>query len=145
MRPALAMALRVTVAEIPEEGVWIRERVDPAAWGVGTPDLTFPSPWAVAAFFQRQDEAVLVAVEAEGAMDVVCGRCLAVSRQPYHGAFQLAVEIQRRLSIDVTEEVRQEILLSYPMTWQCQAACRGLCRVCGGNLNEGPCACPGPR
>ena len=43
--------------------------------------------------------------------------------------------------IDLTADIREAILLSFPMNFVCSAGCRGLCVQCGANLNEGPCAC----
>lgn len=51
--------------------------------------------------------------------------------------------------IDLAPTVREQILLALPMGALCQEDCRGLCQVCGHNLNEGDCACdrhvPDPR
>jgi uncharacterized protein len=44
--------------------------------------------------------------------------------------------------IDMTEAVRQYILLTTPMKPLCREDCAGLCPVCGHNLNQGPCSCP---
>ncbi|HIC96028.1 TPA: DUF177 domain-containing protein, partial [Candidatus Bipolaricaulota bacterium] len=43
--------------------------------------------------------------------------------------------------LDLTEVVRQNILVSIPMKILCRPDCAGLCPHCGHNLNEGPCGC----
>lgn len=43
--------------------------------------------------------------------------------------------------IDLTEDVRQTILLSVPLKLLCADSCEGLCPHCGKNLNTGPCSC----
>jgi uncharacterized protein len=43
--------------------------------------------------------------------------------------------------IDLSDEVRDEILLAIPLQVLCQESCRGLCPVCGGNRNKVPCQC----
>jgi len=43
--------------------------------------------------------------------------------------------------LDLTEVVRQNLLLALPMSALCSPQCRGLCPACGANLNEGPCGC----
>ncbi|MBQ9406142.1 MAG: DUF177 domain-containing protein, partial [Desulfovibrio sp.] len=43
--------------------------------------------------------------------------------------------------IDLTEEVREDILLSFPQSFHCSEDCKGICPTCGKNLNEGPCGC----
>lgn len=43
--------------------------------------------------------------------------------------------------VDITEDVRQTILLSVPLKILCREDCKGLCPICGRNLNEGRCGC----
>ena len=43
--------------------------------------------------------------------------------------------------IDFGEDVRQEILLAVPRKLLCKEECRGLCPVCGRNLNNEQCSC----
>ena len=43
--------------------------------------------------------------------------------------------------IDLTEAVRQHVLLDIPMVTLCKEDCAGLCPQCGKDLNEGPCNC----
>ncbi|MDH7600923.1 MAG: DUF177 domain-containing protein [Armatimonadota bacterium] len=43
---------------------------------------------------------------------------------------------------DLTELIRQSILLALPIKPLCSEECRGLCPHCGANLNDGPCGCP---
>jgi uncharacterized protein len=41
--------------------------------------------------------------------------------------------------VDLTEPVRQSVLLELPMKPLCRPDCAGLCPTCGKKLNEGPC------
>ncbi|MGB9620030.1 MAG: YceD family protein, partial [Armatimonadota bacterium] len=43
---------------------------------------------------------------------------------------------------DLTELLRQSILVAVPIKPLCSEECRGLCVHCGKNLNDGPCNCP---
>jgi|Deesub1362B_J571_1020462.scaffolds.fasta_scaffold01764_4 uncharacterized protein len=43
--------------------------------------------------------------------------------------------------IDLSEPLREHILLAIPMRPLCRPDCRGLCSQCGQNLNEGTCDC----
>lgn len=43
--------------------------------------------------------------------------------------------------LDLTEAVRQNVLIALPMVTICQEDCQGLCSQCGKDLNLGPCAC----
>lgn len=46
------------------------------------------------------------------------------------------------LRADVTDIVHQALVLSLPMKPLCSESCRGLCPVCGVNLNQTKCDCP---
>lgn len=43
--------------------------------------------------------------------------------------------------IDLSSEIRDEILLALPQNPACKESCAGLCPVCGGNRNVKPCDC----
>ncbi|MBF0492832.1 MAG: DUF177 domain-containing protein [Deltaproteobacteria bacterium] len=43
--------------------------------------------------------------------------------------------------IDLGEMLVEQTFLDLPMVFLCQPACKGLCKVCGGNLNEKDCQC----
>jgi uncharacterized protein len=43
--------------------------------------------------------------------------------------------------IDLSEDVRQFVLLSVPLKLLCREDCKGLCPKCGTNWNAGPCSC----
>ncbi|HEV2359043.1 MAG TPA: DUF177 domain-containing protein [bacterium] len=43
--------------------------------------------------------------------------------------------------IDVTEVVRQHVVLALPLAPRCREDCPGLCPRCGADLNDGPCDC----
>lgn len=51
--------------------------------------------------------------------------------------------------LNVDELIKDELLLNWPMKILCREDCRGICKVCGKNLNDGDCGCddfvPDPR
>ena len=44
-------------------------------------------------------------------------------------------------SLDLSDLVRDDILLELPIKHLCSEDCLGLCPTCGQNLNEGKCSC----
>ncbi len=46
--------------------------------------------------------------------------------------------------LDVSADVREDILLAMPGFPLCHAGCKGLCARCGQDWNERPCGCPPP-
>lgn len=75
--------------------------------------------------------------------DAVCSRCggdfdFTVTVDD----FATSVEIGEKIEfVDLTDELRQSIILALPSYPVCRQDCRGVCPTCGKNLNEGPCAC----
>jgi uncharacterized protein len=43
--------------------------------------------------------------------------------------------------LDLSELVREQVLLALPMNPVCEESCRGVCPKCGQNLNRGECDC----
>ncbi|HEX2924435.1 MAG TPA: DUF177 domain-containing protein [Chloroflexota bacterium] len=43
--------------------------------------------------------------------------------------------------LDLTEAIRQYVIVESPLQPLCEEECKGLCSQCGANLNLGPCDC----
>ncbi len=43
--------------------------------------------------------------------------------------------------LDLSEIMREQVILALPIRYLCQENCLGLCPQCGNNLNQGACAC----
>lgn len=84
-------------------------------------------------------------------LTLVCDSCLESFN--YEACFDMEEVYTRRESseedemhftgktIDLEPAVTESVLLNLPMKAMCCENCRGLCRVCGHNLNEGECGC----
>jgi uncharacterized protein len=105
---------------------------------------------------------VLVQGDLHGLATLPCGRCLEPVTVPLDIALEeifaptidmltgqvvapdeedRALWIDERHILDLTEVLRQDVLLAVPSHILCREDCRGLCPTCGKNLNEGPCGC----
>lgn len=92
---------------------------------------------------QRLVNELLVRGTLEVEFTCLCSRCAELFQQPmrispFVRAYALSAENE---SIDLTSDIREDILLSFPMNLVCSKDCRGLCPQCGANLNKRPCAC----
>ncbi|HBQ63585.1 MAG TPA: DUF177 domain-containing protein [Clostridiales bacterium] len=89
---------------------------------------------------------------------VRCARCLEDLRIPLkaevHESFAYAgntdgggpedgAYYRRGDAVELDKPLLDNIFLSFPQVWHCSPACRGLCPVCGTNLNQGMCRCSG--
>lgn len=90
----------------------------------------------------------------------VCNRCLADCREPQVHKFSEdyvreaaeeddSVNVFEGDLLDIQTMVRDILLAAQPLSNICKPDCKGLCPVCGHNLNEGDCGCdrqvPDPR
>ncbi len=48
------------------------------------------------------------------------------------------------LRLNLDELVEEDVNLALPTKYLCDEECKGLCYMCGKNLNEGPCDCKAP-
>jgi len=59
------------------------------------------------------------------------------------------MECMDGFSLDVDGLINSEMLLNWPVKVLCSDSCKGICKVCGKNLNDGACGCddfvPDPR
>jgi uncharacterized protein len=53
----------------------------------------------------------------------------------------MEVDFVKGDAVDLSDMVREQIYLSLPVRSICKESCRGLCPVCGANLNETSCSC----
>lgn len=94
-----------------------------------------------------------------GTMDtevrMACSRCMKETDLPLHTQMEQRftsdrqqesymdddIEVYQNDTIDLTELLTAEINLAIPMKVLCKEDCKGLCPICGKDLNEGPCDC----
>jgi uncharacterized protein len=80
----------------------------------------------------------------ETAVTMECHRCLRRFEYPVTGAdyiWEQPVRLSGDEIIDLTEGIREDIMLRLPLKNLCSETCKGLCARCGKDLNEGPCGC----
>ena len=92
------------------------------------------------------------------AMDFCCDKCLEPVRKdvtaevtevfvPEGEAVQEGGEDFRQVKgsfVDLTESLRQSLVMNMPMQILCRDDCKGLCPYCGKNLNNESCSCKKP-
>jgi uncharacterized protein len=132
----------------------------------------------VEAHLDRLSRRVLLRARSRTELSAPCGRCLALVRVPVPIDFSLTLvpadrdadgksqdggkrrsgsftveqvdeELFSGKEIDLDPIVREQLLLALPPYPLCRESCKGLCPVCGRNLNDAECGCdrraPDPR
>lgn len=138
---------------------------DAASFGFPDQAITVDEPVRLGLRITRDASTIVVS----GRVDVVarrnCDRCLVAFPEDVsidiREVYQLADRpmpgadpddddevhfVDRRVTrLDLAPVIRQRVLLDLPMKALCREDCRGLCPVCGANLNEGTCGCDAAR
>jgi uncharacterized protein len=98
----------------------------------------------------RTDRGVFISGALKSTIQAICSRCLKpfdypivqdIKEEYLLKAEEGAFAINARGEIDLSEALRQYILLAVPMKPLCRPDCAGLCPDCGHDLNAGPCEC----
>ncbi len=134
------LAMKIHVNRVPEEGLFCHESYDPAPMDMERNDLRLPKPIQVDANVALVDKELVVNADINCPLAMTCGRCLDDFESKVHVATIFSYNVQPKDVVDITDDVRQEIILAYPMIPVCKPDCKGLCRECGANLNKGTCA-----
>src|SRR6266568_4727382 len=150
--------MRVNIDEIKEAGLqrsWDvpREQLDEMLAG-DRAGYRARGPAHVEVKLEKIERRVRIGARAKADVTAECGRCLTpVSVEgPVGGSFAPKAADEETYTgkvIDLDPIVREQILLAVPGYPVCEEGCKGLCSVCGANLNERDCGCdrhvPDPR
>jgi uncharacterized protein len=131
-------------------------RVDPEAFSIVAPVRLAFDIW------KQDDRRYRLAGHVVGTLEMACSRCLEPLSLPVDAAFDLQYvprtenvgEDEREIeeddlatafyadeTIDLGELTSEQLHLALPMKPLCSEGCRGLCPLCGTNLNVASCAC----
>jgi uncharacterized protein len=153
--------------EIPEEGLdlkWREERASLLAYvkGLSRIDFDFKTPLQAEVKIKKAGRSVMITGKVETTLRFQCVRCLKEFSYPLSTTFQLALhplkdapsEEETELEseelessffeggeIHLSEIACEQIFLEIPYQPVCQEGCKGLCSVCGKDLNLSSCGC----
>jgi uncharacterized protein len=124
----------------------------------------FPNPVTVSVTVQKAEEQVVASGDAKTVVSATCVRCLEEFPISVDEAFRAIVRVAPPKEVtpdtgddefflvpasdpvwDMTDVVRQMILLAVPDNPLCKDDCKGLCPGCGSNLNVEACMCAGKK
>jgi len=135
--------LQVSIAGLPPEGIDVT--VEATSRDLDLPETertAFPHPFRFRLHVSRVGADILARGVGCSMLRCECDRCLG----EYEEALEVAdmchlFESVDEDAIDLTERVREDILLVLPQRLLCSEQCLGLCPSCGQNLNTGACEC----
>ncbi len=105
-------------------------------------DIGFPSNISVNLEVTKvSDDKVHVNGAIEGYVNTECARCLSAYRHPIEIYMECDMDILGG-EIDISDEIRQRIVLDLPVKPLCNTECLGICAKCGKhNTEHDKCSC----
>lgn len=125
---------------------------------IGGEEVAFDGPVSSHLSFRNAGNFISVEGSVSARALLTCNRCLKRLTVPLSGAIEARyylpgaggghlkerdedIKVLQGAEIDLTADVREALILSLPVKVLCSEACKGLCPVCGKDLNEGDCGC----
>ena len=136
--------MKIWVARIPEEGASYEGRDSGAIMQVeNDPVVRKTGDVRYELYAQRVSDELVVRGTLAAELEMRCARCSEFfSTTVAVSDFLRAYPAPKGLdSVDITEDLREEILLNVPAFAVCSADCKGICPRCGVDLNKDSCAC----
>ena len=124
------------------EGQFLEEDIDPAQLDLETELIKFDSSLKVKAHAVNITNALAIDLNIKAKLHASCARCLAEFSWELNKDVGLNYPLEASITfIDLDPEIREEVILDYPIKPLCNLDCKGLCIKCGNNLNQGGCNC----
>ncbi len=134
--------MRLNVKNIPPEGVTFQEEIPASALDLETDLIRYSCPVSIKASLSRITNTVSIDVSVRAKVVYICTRCLDEKEEDFLKDLKLCYDLSRgETFLDISEDLRQEIILGYPITYLCREDCKGICPKCGINLNHSSCKC----
>jgi uncharacterized protein len=134
----------INVTNIPEQGLKIKAGEPGEILGLSEAD-GFVAAGAVDCdlYVQVVDGVLIVRGTVEVPVKARCARCTQFFSTTVtdSGFLRDFPDVQGVEEVDITEDLREAVMLSLPHSPLCDEGCKGLCVQCGKDLNEGSCGC----
>lgn len=134
--------MKIKVNQIPSDGLIVEEDILASELDLETEVTRFSGPIKARARVYRITNAVSVDLNLIGQAYMTCARCLGEFKVDLSKDLKLNYSVDpRQQFVDLDQDIREELILDYPVKPLCSPTCKGLCPKCGNNINEGGCNC----
>lgn len=134
----------IRLDRLPEQGKTFEGTEPPEVLSLEQSAEFHPSgPLSYDLYAQLVDGILIVRGEVSAELSGCCARCTQIFSTTVadSGFLRDYSDLDGSEEVDITEDLREAILLNLPHFPLCDESCKGLCPKCGKDLNEGPCGC----
>ena len=133
--------MKVCVNEILKQGLNFERELDPAALGLETLLVHYPSGIKVKAHLEKEKDVVYAKVYIKTKENIVCSKCLEQFDSIFKKEVDFVYKLENKHTINLYDNIRDTIILEHSIRQLCKDDCKGLCQICGSNLNNDECSC----
>jgi len=134
--------VEVNINQISPEGLTLEEDIIASSLDLETDIVKFRRSIQIRAIFSKITNAVTVDVALTSSISTICSRCLNEIEIDLKKKLRLSYAVDKSEQVvNLGPDIREELILDYPLKPLCNPDCKGLCPRCGKNLNEGGCSC----
>ncbi len=137
--------MKICVKEIMQDGLDIEEKIDLKELGLDAAQTHSISGIRVRAHIEKEKDVVTVSCNIRANEKRICSRCLDEFVFLIDNKENFVYNLSGEHIKELNDDIKDTIILDYPIRQLCKPDCKGLCNRCGKNLNEGPCDCRGER
>ena len=120
--------MKVKVERISDKIIELEEEIPASSWDMDSVDVTFVNSIHLKCKFFRAREEIVVETLVTTQREIVCSRCLSQTRQTIEQNFKNTYKnSELRDYLEVDNDIRENILISFPMKVLCKEDCRGIC------------------
>ena len=134
--------MRLEIQRIGQEAIQVQENIPAKSWNMDSDDIEFVGLVKIDCNCSRVADELLVIAQISTERKITCSRCLGLSHQSVIQNFQRSYPVKEKSEfLDIDDDIREEILLNFPLKVLCKSDCKGVCSSCGANLNISQCNC----
>ena len=139
--------MKIDLIRLPPEGATVEGEDAPEVMDLEAQDALSPlAPLGYRVHAVVVSDELIVRGRISTRLKTLCSRCAVWSETDVsEPEFFVNRQVDETTEVaDLTEDMREAIILALPSYPVCRQECQGLCSQCGKNLNEGPCECQPP-
>lgn len=135
--------IKLFVAQLEHQNVRLEGEEPSSSLDLGESSIYQPTgPWGYRLDARLVSGGILVSGKVWVEIEGICGRCLEeVTEKVENDDVCIFLEDTSMPEIDITEDVRSEMVIELPVNLLCSDDCAGLCHHCGINRNRESCNC----